>query len=246
MKLLVDADIVIFKHACVNEVEFQWTDEVSSKVADIGAAKDGIDFFHEMLLEDTGTTEAIYCFSSEPGFRYDVLPTYKYNRKGVERPDMLPELREHIEQNYKTKTKPRLEADDVMGVLSTIAPGKYVIATIDKDLKQIPGMHYRWATQWKDAEMFEVSEEEADLYFYRQVLMGDPTDGYKGCPGIGPKRSSKVLKDVTDGKYWEAIVEAYESKGFTEEDALVQARVARILRKDDWDFDNNCHKLWTP
>jgi DNA polymerase-1 len=51
---------------------------------------------------------------------------------------------------------------------------------------------------------------------------------------------------VTDGKYWEAIVEAYESKGFTEEDALVQARVARILRKDDWDFDNNCHKLWTP
>jgi len=246
MELLIDADIVIFKYACVNEVEYEWDAETRSTVADPGGAKDGIDHFHRMLLEDTDTEDAIYCFSSKPCFRYDVLPSYKHNRKDKARPEMLGALREYIEFNYRTKVKPRLEADDVMGILGTISPKKYIIATLDKDLKQIPGKHYRWTTRWQDATMFDVSLEEADRYFYKQVLMGDSTDGYGGCPQIGPKRSEKILNALEDGEYWKAIVEAYEAKDLTEEDALVQARVARILRKEDWDFDNNKHKLWLP
>lgn len=244
--LLIDADIVIFQHAAVNEEEFVWDEDVTSKVTDVDSAKKGIDHFHRMILEDTNTESAVYCFSSKPNFRYDVLPTYKHNRKGKDRPEMLGELRRYIEWNYETKTKPKLEADDVMGILATISPNKYIIASIDKDLKQIPGYHYKWATRWADAELFEVSKEEADFYFYRQVLMGDPTDGYSGCPNVGKKRSKKILEAVEDGDYWKAVVETYESKGLTEEDALVQARVARILRKEDWDFENDCHKLWKP
>src|SRR5690606_15306825 len=92
----------------------------------------------------------------------------------------------------------------------------------------------------------EVSEEEADRYFYMQVLTGDPTDGYSGCPGIGPKRAERLLDGVGLEDMWSVIVETYEAKGLTEEDALQQARVARILRKNDYDFKNKSPMLWAP
>lgn len=138
-----------------------------------------------------------------------------------------------------------LEADDVMGILMTKYPGKYILASIDKDLKQIPGQHYNWD---KD-EFKEVSLDEGNLFFYTQVLTGDPTDGYSGCPNIGPKRASKILEIVGDDDeevMWEAIVRTYEDRGLTEKDALVQARVARILRASDYNFKGKYIKLWTP
>jgi DNA polymerase-1 len=42
------------------------------------------------------------------------------------------------------------------------------------------------------------------------------------------------------------VVDAYLKAGLTEEDALMNARMARILRAEDWDFENNEVKLWTP
>lgn len=38
----------------------------------------------------------------------------------------------------------------------------------------------------------------------------------------------------------------YEFRCITEEDALVQARCARILHADDWDFEKSEVILWTP
>jgi len=45
---------------------------------------------------------------------------------------------------------------------------------------------------------------------------------------------------------WSAVVDAYESKGLTEEDAVMQARMARILRAEDWDFGKKAPRLWCP
>ena len=38
----------------------------------------------------------------------------------------------------------------------------------------------------------------------------------------------------------------FKDKELTEEDALVNARLARILTVDDYDFENKKPKLWTP
>lgn len=43
---------------------------------------------------------------------------------------------------------------------------------------------------------------------------------------------------------WERIVRTYEAKGLTEEDALVQARCAFILRHGHYEDDRVIH--WTP
>jgi DNA polymerase-1 len=125
--------------------------------------------------------------------------------------------------------------------MATRLPGRYVMATIDKDLRQIPGIHYNW----KKERVLDVSPRQADYWFYFQVLTGDSTDGYAGCPGIGVRRAERVLED-SDPDPWACVVAAFESRGLTEEDALVQARVARILRVDDYDFEEAQPILWSP
>ena len=88
---------------------------------------------------------------------------------------------------------------------------------------------------------------DADYNFMLQTLTGDNTDNYPGCPGIGPVTGAKVLagKDTLE-EMWEIVVKMYEKKGKTEEDAIIQARLARILRHGDYNWDTEKIKLWTP
>ena len=48
----------------------------------------------------------------------------------------------------------------------------------------------------------------------------------------------------TNGATWGAVLAAYVDKGYTEDDALVQARVARILREGD--YSDRVINLWSP
>lgn len=75
-----------------------------------------------------------------------------------------------------------------------------------------------------------------------QTMIGDTADNYKGCPGIGIKTAEKLFNKY--GATWDTVVKSFKNAGCTEEDALVQARVARILR--DEDFKDGKVKLWTP
>jgi DNA polymerase-1 len=242
--LLVDADILLFKFGCSAEETFTFGEEDSVlNVRELSEVKEALWEFLKDLRETTRTKDFILCLTSPNCFRYDILPSYKHNRKNNEKPILYQSLKEHMLQEYECKLKPRLEADDVMGILSTKNPGKYIIATIDKDLKQIPGWHFNWN---KDSSCKFVGEDEADLMFYKQCLTGDTTDGFSGCPGIGPKNAEKILKDVEKDSYWDAICEAYLKKGLDESYALTQARMARILRENDYDFETQTVKEWLP
>jgi DNA polymerase-1 len=78
-------------------------------------------------------------------------------------------------------------------------------------------------------------------------VLGDAVDGYSGCPGIGPKKAETVLANAKDGvSPWGVIVGAYVKAGLDEEDALLQARLARILQFGDYDLKTNKVKLWEP
>ena len=93
------------------------------------------------------------------------------------------------------------------------------------------------------ANLDEISKEEADYNHLYQTLIGDTADNYKGCPGIGSVGAHKILDESPT---WEAVVAAFEKKGLDEEEALLQARVARILRAEDYDFKKKVPKMWTP
>jgi DNA polymerase-1 len=78
-----------------------------------------------------------------------------------------------------------------------------------------------------------------------QTLVGDTSDGYKGCPGVGKVKAEKLLAG-NDKLYWEIVRATFEKAGLTEQDALTQARLARILRFSDWDNEKKEPILWSP
>ena len=244
--LLIDTDIVAYKCASVNQTDYDWGDGVTSRVVNRDKAFDQALTVIEDLLTELKADKAIVCLTDKDNFRHGVLPSYKGNRKGVEKPELLQEIKDYLAANYESYTRPTLEADDVMGILSThpkLILGKKIIVSEDKDMKTIPGWLYN---PRKDKKPYRVTKEAADRYHLYQTLIGDATDGYKGCPGIGPKKGEAVLDGAEPHEWWDAVVETYESKGLTEEDALVQARVARILRAVDYDFKNKEVILWEP
>ena len=141
-----------------------------------------------------------------------------------------------------------IEGDDLLGLLATqpdMPPAhRFVIASIDKDMKQIPGLHYNWLKP--NSGVYSLEPEECRRFFFEQALMGDRTDGFYGCPDIGPKRADKILDAAGEGNEWEAIVAAYKKKGLSEDVALSNARCAWILRDGDYDWEKKQVRLWTP
>jgi DNA polymerase-1 len=130
-----------------------------------------------------------------------------------------------------------LEADDAMGIYATQHPGNIIVSP-DKDMKQIPGKLYNLeSTQ-------NITAEEGGRWHLIQTLAGDQTDGYSGVPGIGVKRAETLFNK--EGYSWATVVKAFTDKGLTEEDALLNARLARILTIEDYDTEQQEPKLWTP
>ena len=91
--------------------------------------------------------------------------------------------------------------------------------------------------------MVTITEEEANYNFFYQTLVGDSTDNYSGCPTVGPKTADKLL---SSGWGWDTVVATFEGKGLSEEVALENARLARILRNNEYDTDTGEVKLWHP
>lgn len=241
MNLLVDADILIFRLCWSHEKTIDWGDGITSVDMNPGLAKRRFASMVERYRNICHCDSVMMCLTSKNNFRFDVYPEYKANRE-YEKKELFPIMLEWLEERYHCVRMPRIEADDVMGILTTKEPGQHVIASIDKDLDQIPGKHFNWNKNKK----YEVNSLKADRLFYQQIMMGDPTDNYYGIKGVGPVKAKKLLDDTPKHYRWQAIVGLFEDNGMTEEDALQMARVARILRVEDYNFETKEPILWTP
>ena len=229
--LLIDADILLYKSAVSAEQEIDWGDDVWSLQTDLKDAKQAFDEQVQQITDELNDDDMVFCLSDRSGnFRKLVDPTYKSNRKGTRKPLGYVALYDWLRSSRRTFSKPMLEADDCLGIMATMPAnrGKCIIVSDDKDLKTIPGDLYRPMSN----EKLAISEAAADANFYTQVLCGDVTDGYKGVPGIGPKKAETVLGSRPS---WGAVEQAFTKAGMTREDAIQQASLARILRWSDWD-----------
>ena len=238
---LIDSDILFFKFAFRNESSIDWGDG-ESNVADADKAISDFDSFIEYLLERTGCQKAMLCMTHAINFRYSVLPTYKHNRADRVPPSLIKTLREHAWMQYDCKRVKWLEADDIMGVMGSKDPDRYVVATIDKDLMSVPCTLFNWNN---DRKPRRISLKEADYWFHYQWLTGDAVDGYTGVPRVGPAKAQAILEHPQE-QWLELILEKYAEKCFTYEELLAQARVARILRYGEYDFKNKEVILWCP
>ncbi len=245
MKALIDSDSLIYKHASLHQEVTEWDEETTTITTDLESAMRGLEQNIVDIVDATDADDWLAVLSPRKTFRYDILPSYKGNRKPPKYPlELLKPLREFITNAFPTHTHTPcyVEADDYCVWKMYEEPNEWVLCHIDKDLNQAVGAHYNY----RNLNTYRVTQEEADYVFYLQILTGDTSDGYKGCPGIGPKKAAKILQTLdlaNEKEVWQAIVDTYESKDLTEEDALVQARVARMLRPSEYDGDCTI-KLW--
>ncbi len=203
----------------------------------------------EKLVDDIDASDAIVCLSKGRSFRYALEPTYKSNRANLCKPALVEPLKDELIERRKpfgVLAIPGLEADDICGISSTALQRadlrEPVIVSIDKDMQTVPGLSYSWLRE--DDGIVETTEQQADMRHLVQTLMGDPVDGYAGCPGIGKARATKALTGVED--LWATVLSVFADRDLGAHYALTQARLAYILRDSNWDITKREIKLWQP
>jgi len=212
-----------------------------------------VDEYIQQVLSRISCKKAVIALSSPTNFRKAIYPNYKSNRKGKVKPVMHPVIRSYLCQTYATVCLVNCEGDDAMAWYATnplYSHQQNIIVSIDKDMQGVPGFLFNPDKSWD--EVREIGAEEAVCFHMLQTLTGDSVDGYPGLPGVGPSRANAILDE--DGEtnmepclekaLWCNVVYAYEARGYTEADALVQAQIAKIYCHEN--FDGLTPIPWTP
>lgn len=248
---LVDADVLVYTAAWAAEEGVEWEDGVHTLHVNNSVVEEIVTMILAQTIHATGADAHILVLSDPKRvFRQDIFEAYKANRRGQRKPLAWASVRRYMEHERGAIWRPNLEADDVLGILSTgntkLAPSRAdkIICSVDKDLRQIPGLHFNWKKEEDGVEF--VGEDEADFFFWCQTLAGDATDGIPGIPGIGLKKAEKILEAAGRPPRWSTVVDTYEKHNLGAEYALTMARLVRILRADDYNFKRRKVRLWTP
>ena len=237
MKLLIDADYIVYKCCAAAETEIDFGEDLIVVTSKFSEVMKNIDRELGKIKSEFFNPELILFFSHHQNFRKQLYPDYKGHRNR-KKPCGYKRAIKALELKYEVIIMEELEADDALGIYATANPGNCVVSP-DKDLRQIPGLLYDLKS-----DTVTIDPEEGRKWHYIQTLAGDQTDGYAGVPGYGVKTATKLFEEK--GYYWETVVDAFKSKGMTFEDALLNARLAKILQASDYDFINGRFIAWYP
>lgn len=238
MTLFIDADYIVYKCCASCETEIDWGDDIITVTSRFSEACNHVQRELNGIVECLGGIDDVTLFFSSPNnFRKTIKPDYKGHRNR-KKPCGYRRVINWLKEQYYCIEIDGLEADDALGIHATFYQGN-VICSPDKDMRQIPGQLFDLSN-----EIVTITKEEGDRWHLIQTMAGDQTDGYPGIPGIGIKRAEALLEQ--NGATWETVLNAFLEKGLTEEDALENARLAKILQLNDYDFANSKPRLWTP
>jgi len=241
--LLIDADVLAFEASVISEESIEWKEEMWTVHADMALAKARIVNRVEQFKEKLQADDIVMALTDRANYRRILNPDYKSNRSKSRLPIILKQVKKWIIEEMDGQLWPNLEADDVISILATDKKmdEETIIVSIDKDFKSVPGIYY----DFNKDETHHVSQEDADRYHLIQTLTGDATDGYSGVPKVGAVTAKRLLDK--EGYDWDVVKKCYEDVGLTENDALMNAWMARLLQADNYCFrTNTIKKLWTP
>lgn len=242
-KLLIDGDIILYRSTASAETEWNIEDDLWILYSDLAQSKSILHGYLIHLKANSGIDDVVFAFSGSGNFRKDLYPEYKANRANTRKPLAYSELKNWVAEEWPTIIIDGIEADDVLGLY---ADDGYVLVSEDKDLMTVPSTHFiDKSKEYKDIDL-----HLANYNWMCQTLTGDTTDNYKGCPRIGGKTAEKLLAGINCAKdfnkAWDIVVASFEKAGLTEDDAILNAQMARILRKGDFDLVTKELNLWTP
>lgn len=229
MIALIDSDTPVFATAIASE-------DVSESFA-----KSRLDLTIRNIIKGSGCTDYKLFVSGGNNFRYDIDPTYKANRTGTD-PKWREALRLHLIKEWGAYECVGFEADDMCGVEQREDGGTCIVA-IDKDLLQVPGLHYSWPitrknTRVREGLFREISKEEGMRRFFTQALTGDTSDNIKGIYGIGKKKAAKILENCnTEEEMYASVQNEYFNNA-------LYGKEVRSLESESTRLTKNLDLLW--
>lgn len=253
------------KKADATEFVKPWLEVYSSIVKRVEAepvenALQAVKFKLHDILTACGATEYCGYLTGQGNFRDEVAVTkpYKGNRDKTHKPVHYNAIREYLCSHHNGVIVYGIEADDALAYdqCSINEFDKYgclpgmehetpesIIATIDKDLDQIPGWHYNWNKK----EKYWINEHQGLYNFYYQMLVGDSVDNIIGVYGCGPKTAEKLLAGcTTEQDMFKVVWREYEGEYESEAETVIQEMADLLyIRKhpdDRWDLSAYLHK----
>lgn len=233
MKVVVDGDSICF--ICGWSTIFKaWDTDYNRVVLNVNNLV-------SKILINTKAKEYLGFVGEGRGFRKVLFPDYKSNRDGVIYPPYLKEIKQHLVDYWNFIRVSKFEPDDAVSILKK-RDSEIIIAAIDKDiLYNIPGTHYNYKTH----EWVTTNKIDADLTFWKSMIIGDTADGIPGLAGKGKKYIDKVFEDFMLKDYKTIILNEY-TKHYGEYEGIKEFYKSYILLKmleEDNDFNPEFIKL---
>lgn len=227
MQALIDGDILVYRigFGCEAAPEF-----IALRAVDEEIGK---------ILQFLGTTD-YQCFltsTDKSNFRFELYPEYKAGRKS--KPRHYDLIRSHLLEVHGAEQAYGQEADDLLGIAQSQGTDT-IICTIDKDLDQVPGMHFNWVR----GQLYEVNEEQGNRSFYTQILTGDKVDNIPGIPKCGPVSAARYLAGLSTASDLHTQTTAVYAKYYAAEGdqgIAIHTRNAKLL----W-IRRHEQEIWQP
>jgi len=184
--------------------------DMTVEVEPVSHALHSVKKFVDNTLKLTGCHRAVIlltkggnCFRTHRA----TFKRYKGNRLGMAKPVHYDAAREYYMKYYDAHMYEKWEADDAACMALHKGSGtskvKYIMAAIDKDLEQMPGLHINPSKDYREEGVYYTDESTGWWHFYHQMLCGDVADninGLKGTkkrPGISKAKATALLEGVT-------------------------------------------------
>jgi 5'-3' exonuclease len=225
-KVLIDGDIVAYRSAFATQDLLPKDAEEKFEVL--------IDYILEQCLEFPMPDDYEIYLTGKNNFRHEIAKShvYKGNRKDTQKPIHLGHVRQYAIEKFGAIVSEGEEADDLIAIGATKYGKQTIVASIDKDMLQIPCTHFNFnRNEWTD-----VDEWDGLKFFYTQILTGDSADNIIGLYKVGPVKAGKILDGAeSEEELWDRCVDAYDGDA---ERVLENARLLWLRRYEG--------ELWQP
>ena len=207
---------------------------------------DHIKRFINTVEKNSKCTHALRFFQDlgHSNYRNVLLPEYKGHR--VKTPDFIECWKPTIVEAYKdfdAIALTNIESDDAINIAGRdIGLANVTVISSDKDMGQMACDHYNPFKQGKaddPSRWFTVTKEQAEFFFWQQVITGDSTDmpgELCGIVGVGPATVKKKFAELLPTLSYAEIAQKMYTEKYGEEEGFERANrtfmMVRLLEKE--------------
>jgi DNA polymerase-1 len=216
---LIDADSLMYFSSYGSEEDQNFSEtKLSEKIYDI-----------LNIVEQSYNVKQWHVFvKGKNNFRYKIYPDYKGKRP--EKHPIIDVLNQYLVNEFSAIESHNAESDDYVFSYSQLPENKdkAIICSVDKDLRQIPGIHY----DYQKNKFIIIDEETARYNLAIQMIMGDAADCIPGLRGYGPKKAENLIKKgMRDYQMIRTILNEYRKNCKSPEEAKELVRLHYKLLK---------------